>query len=337
MSSVLVIDRAQRGARRPAGSPSSSTKASSSSTATTRLTSPMARASAALEHVAEQGQLLGLGHAHQPGQQPRGPVVEREAPLGEDHREAGPVRGHHQIAAQRQAQAGPDGEAVDLGDGRFGEPVQGQGHVAHAAHAQEPGLGALGGRAGGVAQVGARAERPAGAGEDHYPVTRCARPPEDLEQFLEHEPLTAFLRWGRFMVTVTTPPVRSMSASPRGLLLLAPAGTRTRTLGRVGASRPGPPVARGVRLRRRPRRRPPAPRPETTSKRTTGACTPVATSHRSARARTRRCLAGVTASRAVPKRRPARLLTSQKTRVGWRRHTRSISPASQRQFRSSTS
>ena len=53
-------------------------------------------------------------------------------------------------------------------------PVQRQCHVTQAAHAGQRGTGGVLGRPIGVTQVGARAEGPAGAGEDHHPVRRVA-------------------------------------------------------------------------------------------------------------------------------------------------------------------
>ncbi len=145
-------------------------------------------------------------------------------------------------------------------------------------------------------------------------------------------PLPAFLRSGRFSVTVTTPASRStMMVSVLTATPYPPApGTRSPTAsegvledldrqhptvpsGHGGDVEPDLPVSRPWR------------------------CAPE--SHMVASWRRRRCLAGVTASKGEPKEPELRVFTSQNTRTSPSalRATTSSSPSAQRQLRSRTS
>ena len=106
-------------------------------------------------------------------------------------------------------QPAPGGHAAHLGDGRLGQPVQGERHVADVAHRRR--AGARRSRAAASTrrrQVGARAERATGTGEDDDPVVgSCAPISRNVASSSSHiVPLIAFFFSGRFSVTVTMPP-----------------------------------------------------------------------------------------------------------------------------------
>ena len=126
-------------------------------------------------------------------------------------------------------------------------------------------------------------------------------------------PLAAFLRSGRFIVTVTTPSLRSTISVSMGT---DPMPRRLRThLRRPRASRPA----------RRPRRS----GPRATASPAAAGRPPPGGGAGAASARSRPRADGRAQS-------PVRAFTSQTTRVVPRAQIRSISPARQRQFRSST-
>ena len=90
----LALGHRQR-ERRPAGDVRrrlAATAASSSSAGTTALTRPSSSASGAAHHPRRERELLGPVHADALAQQPRRAEVEAEPALGEDGREARPVR-----------------------------------------------------------------------------------------------------------------------------------------------------------------------------------------------------------------------------------------------------
>ena len=120
------------------------------------MTSPMASASSPLHMPPKSAISLARAMPDQPGQEPRGAVVEGEPAAGEDHGELGPVAADDQVAAERQGEPGAHGVAVDLGDGGLGQPVQRQRHVAQPAHAR-PGAS---GRCPGPAPVGSARSAP---------------------------------------------------------------------------------------------------------------------------------------------------------------------------------
>ena len=105
----------------------------------------------------------------------------------EDHGEPGTIAAHDEIAAEREGEARTDGDAVDLGDGGLGDPVQAQRDVTEPAHAGQARARAVGGGPVGVRQVCAGAEGAARAGQDHHPVVVAVLDlGEDLLELVQH-------------------------------------------------------------------------------------------------------------------------------------------------------
>jgi hypothetical protein len=145
---------------------------------------PQPRRLGAAERPGGEGQLLGLVGADALAQQPRGPEVEAEPPLGEDGREPGGVRAPGQIRGQGHAQPGPHAHPVDRGDDRHRAVVHRQHRVpehAHGVHHRR--LRALAPAATTAAgQVGPGAEVAARAGQVHGPGAREGDVPERRPQ-----------------------------------------------------------------------------------------------------------------------------------------------------------
>ena len=57
--------------------------------------------------------------------------------LREDLREAGVLAGDDEVAPQGHVASGTDSDSADLGDRRYRQPVQAEGHVADVAHLGE--------------------------------------------------------------------------------------------------------------------------------------------------------------------------------------------------------
>ena len=167
----LGLGQGDRAALRPGALAQSSTKASSSPAGTTRFTSPRASASLAEMMSANSASSLARcsptsrGSSHEP---PKSIDRPRRAKISEKR-----ASSEATMRSQPRArlQPAPAGDAADLGDRRLGQAVQRQAHVADVAHgvatggaARSLGVGAP------AAQVGARAERSAGAGEHDHPV-----------------------------------------------------------------------------------------------------------------------------------------------------------------------
>ena len=170
-------------------------------------------------------------------QRPRAAEVDRQAAAGEDLREAGGLAGDDEVAQQGHVHPGAGGDAADLGDGRLRQPVEGHGDVADVAHVGEAVAVARLAHAG---HVGTRAEVAAGAGEHERPGRSLLAPTSrNTASSSSHiAPLAAFLRSGRFIVTVTIPSARSTSSVSKLMLrtILRPwASTRT---GGSGPDRP---------------------------------------------------------------------------------------------------
>ncbi len=115
------------------------------------------------DHVGEQGQLLGLVEADEPGQDPRPTEVHAEAAAGEDLGEAGLITGHDQVAGQGHVHPGTGGHPVHLGDDRDHDRVErGDGPVDHVHRLELVHL-----LAATPAEVGPGAEPVTGTGHDH--------------------------------------------------------------------------------------------------------------------------------------------------------------------------
>ncbi len=128
-----------------------------------------------VDHVGEERELLGLVEPDPARQQPGRAPVEREPALGEDLREARAIARHHEIARQREAEAHPDADAVDLGERRLGHALEPQDDVADDAHLLDDRLERAAGetlsrRVAG--EIGARGEVAARAGEHQRAIVR---------------------------------------------------------------------------------------------------------------------------------------------------------------------
>src|SRR4029453_3686098 len=77
---------------------------------------------------------LCLPQSDQAREQPRVAAVEREPALREDLREAGAVAGEDEVAGQSEAEPDADGDAVDLCEGRLGNPLEAHDDLADHAH-----------------------------------------------------------------------------------------------------------------------------------------------------------------------------------------------------------
>jgi len=109
------------------------------------------------------------------GQQRRGAAVGREAHLDVGHRELRVLRGHQHVAGQRQRQAGARGRALHRHDHGLGAVAQ-RAHQVVQAFEPEAALGK--GQLApldDLAQVAARAEMPALAGDHHGAYGGVAR------------------------------------------------------------------------------------------------------------------------------------------------------------------
>ena len=192
----LVMDRARVGpsANRPA---QSATNASSSSSATTRLTRPNDSASAALRMSAKKASSLARCRPMSRGRSQDDPEVDRQAPLGEDLREPGRCRCHHQVTAEGQGHAGPGSHPAHLGDGRLGDGVESEGQLAQGPHLHQVGIAGATGHVGGVGQVGAGAEGTTGSGQDHGPdVAVSGHVVEQRPELSPHGPVGRVLALG---------------------------------------------------------------------------------------------------------------------------------------------
>jgi hypothetical protein len=112
--------------------------------------------------------LLGDVQTDPPRQQPGTTEIQRQAAPREDLREPRVGAGNHQIASERHVAAGADRDAANLGDGRLGQAVQRQRHVADVAHVRQavrwrPVVRPL-------PQVSTSAELAAGTRDHHDPV-----------------------------------------------------------------------------------------------------------------------------------------------------------------------
>ena len=151
----------------PRAASASSRKVSS---ANTRATSPMTLGLVGLDAPREERQIPRPRRSDDARQRPRNGHV-----AGDGHVEEGGVqlrrrRHHPQVAGQRPPQAGTGARAVDRGDGDGGHLVQQRRDLELAG-----GEDLVGSAAGEVVQVGAGAERPAGAGEHEHANRRVGR------------------------------------------------------------------------------------------------------------------------------------------------------------------
>ena len=154
---------------------------------------------------------------------------------------------HHQVAAERHAHAGAGGHAPDLGDGGLGQAVQPEGHVAEGPHLHQVRV-ARAGRPRWTASPRSAPEQkasPAPVSTMHPVVDGRRRRRRRSSSSSRHMvPLAAFLRSGRFMVTVTTPSVRSTIRVSSSLAMPAAYEIRSEPPGHGHGRRP---------VRRRPR------------------------------------------------------------------------------------
>ncbi len=111
------------------------------------------------DDLGEEGQLLRTVQADQARKQPGRTEIQGETPLGEDLREASVLRGDDQIATERHAHSRTRGDAVHLGDGRFGDAVETEGHFPERSHLKQSGISRSAGDVGRFAEVGSRTER----------------------------------------------------------------------------------------------------------------------------------------------------------------------------------
>ena len=120
-------------------------------------------------HVTEQRDLFRAGHPDQPWQQPRRAVVEREAALGEDHGQLGPLAADDEVAPERQGQPRTGGKPSTLAIVGFVMSCSASAtSPSRRIRARPDSVGCWG--AARVGEVGPGTERAAGAGQDHHPV-----------------------------------------------------------------------------------------------------------------------------------------------------------------------
>jgi len=142
-------------------------------------------------HAAEEGDLLGLARPTRRGRSQEAPLS-REDHGGEDHGQLRRLRADDEVAPEGEGEPRPDGEPVDLGDGRLRNAVQRQRDVAQPPHAHQPVHRIPARRPVQVAQVGP-SRRPRGTGQHHHLVVGLgARPLRRSSAALR-----ASLRWPR--------------------------------------------------------------------------------------------------------------------------------------------
>src|SRR5947199_323057 len=122
------------------------------------------------EHASRQRPLGRLTHADEARQEPRAARLGHDAAAGEHETDAGRGGRDAHVHGQRQRDAEADGRSVDRRDDRLLEVDDAQRHASAAVTMLVRGraVGAIERPAAG-AEVGARAERAAGAGDDHRP------------------------------------------------------------------------------------------------------------------------------------------------------------------------
>ena len=244
---VAARASSRRATSRPAPPRASSTAASSSSWGTTRVTNPMRSASAAptTRPVSMSSRAFFGGHGTHHG---HGDHVRPQPDVDLGRTEAGPLRGHHHVAGQGQAEPAGQRPALDPGDGRLAEPHRGPNTSASTPRASwvarkpppaPPPSPAI------PAQVGAGTEglvaRP---GEHHHPhggVRPWRVPgPRAARAMTSHD--MALRRSGRLMVMRATPSDCSWSTTAPPEELASSAGGGEGTAATVAPGRGSPPV-----------------------------------------------------------------------------------------------
>ena len=125
---------------------------------------------ARVDDVGQEHELLGAVHADEPRQQPRAAEIDDEATLREDLAEARSVGRDDQVAAERKVATGAGRDAVHRRDRRLGQLVQPQRGPTHDSHPGQRRGGTATRVVRTVAEVRARAESVARAGDHEHAV-----------------------------------------------------------------------------------------------------------------------------------------------------------------------
>ena len=185
-------------------SATAATAPSSSEAGVTALTKPSSSARSPLTISAVKASCFAYVRSDPLTEEPRGPEVEAQPPLGEDGGEPGAVGAPGQIRRQREPEPGPDGHAVDLGDDRHRAVVHRQDDVAEHAHRVEV---VAAGTTGAVptpapSQIGTGAELTPRTGQHHDARAGVGDLAERGPIATHRSPVHAFFDAGRSMVTV---------------------------------------------------------------------------------------------------------------------------------------